>query len=360
MGHIRPSKSPFTLSIVLVKKKYGTLRMCIDYRMLNKKTIKNRESFYAKESKCALGMAKLLYLGHIISKEGVRMHPDKFWLYPISPNLFELHCDACGEGIGAVIMQDRHPIAYGSRKLRGPERSYSIYDKEMLAIMHAMTKFRQYLVGNKFCVKTDHNSLKHFLGQRDLNERQQKWVNKLQSYDFDISYVKGTQNIVVDALSRCPRLSSMATMYEDWKHLIIEKYAKNLWASSIVDGTVKDNRISRRVGQVAYELDLPTDSKVHNVFHVSCLKKALRQQIVPSAVPPPLDHEGKLMLVPEAILEFRERHLQRSVIREFFIKWKDLSIKDATWECDSILQHPALSVLEDKQILGGWNVMSPS
>ena len=50
-----------------------------------------------------------------------------------------------------------------SRNLNESERLYSIYDKEMLAIMHALTKFRQYLVGNKFVVKTDHNSLKYFL-----------------------------------------------------------------------------------------------------------------------------------------------------------------------------------------------------
>ena len=70
--------------------------------------------------------------------------------------------------------------------------------------MHALAKFRQYLVGRNFCIKTDHNSLKHFLGQRDLNDRQQKWVSKLQSYNFDITYFKGAQNIVADALSRSP------------------------------------------------------------------------------------------------------------------------------------------------------------
>lgn len=61
-------------------------------------------------------------------------------------------------------MQGKHPITYDSKKLRGPKRSYSIYDKEMLAIMHALAKFRQYLVGSKFVVKINNNSLRHFLG----------------------------------------------------------------------------------------------------------------------------------------------------------------------------------------------------
>jgi hypothetical protein len=84
---------------------------------------------------------------------------------------FTLECDASGEGIGAVLMQNRHPLAYESRKLRGPELLYNIYDKEMLAIMHALAKFRKYLVGARFVVKSDHNSLKYLLEQKDLNER---------------------------------------------------------------------------------------------------------------------------------------------------------------------------------------------
>jgi len=139
-------------------------------------------------------------------------------------------------------MQDKHPIAFESQKLRGLERCYSIYDKEMLAIMHALAKFRQYLVEGKFVVKSDHNSLKHFLSQKDLNDRQQKWVNKLQAYGFDIVFVKGKKNVVVDALSRRPHLCALGEIAEDWRDMISTEYAKDKWASRVVDGTICDNR----------------------------------------------------------------------------------------------------------------------
>ena len=93
-------------------------------------------------------------------------------------------------------------------------------------------------MGSKFIVKTSHNSLRHFLGRWDRNDRQQKWVRKLQSYDFDISFFKGSQNVVDDALSCRPHLSSMAEVSEDWSHLIVAKYAKDSWASSIIDGSL--------------------------------------------------------------------------------------------------------------------------
>jgi hypothetical protein len=60
---------------------------------------------------------------------------------------FTLESDASGEGIGFILMQNRNPLAYKSRKLGGPELIYNIYDKETLDIIHALAKFRQYLVG---------------------------------------------------------------------------------------------------------------------------------------------------------------------------------------------------------------------
>jgi hypothetical protein len=112
----------------------------------------------------------------------------------------------------------------------------------MLAIMHALTKFRQYLVGSRFVVKTDHNSLKYFLDQKDLSERQQKWVSKIQAFDFDIEYVKGKRNVVADALSRRPAGCSMMDICTDWKaHLLVE-YSKNKFSCEVLDGQVVDDR----------------------------------------------------------------------------------------------------------------------
>ena len=82
----------------------------------------------------------------------------------------------------------------------------------------------------------------------------------------------------------------------------------------------------RRVGEVAYELELPEGSKIHNVFHVSCLKKAVGQFINTSKELPPLDEEGQLELVPEEVLEFREQKLWSKVIRECFIRWRGLPV----------------------------------
>jgi hypothetical protein len=103
-------------------------------------------------------------------------------------------------------------------------------------------------------------------------------------------------------------------------------------------------RVIRRVGEVAYELELPEGSRIHNIFHVSCLKKALGQQVTTSTDLPPLDEEGQLVLTPEKIIDVRERRLRSRVIREYLVRWRDFPIEDATWEGEQILQHPRFGV----------------
>ena len=114
------------------------------------------------------------------------------------------------------------------------------------------------------------------------------------------------------------------------------------------------------MGEVAYELELPQESKIYNVFHVSSLKKTLGQHIAPSTELPPLDDEGLLILIPEQIIQTRERKLKNRVIREYLVQWKELLPEDATWEGEQVLQHPNLKLLEDKQSRTGRTVMSSS
>jgi len=83
------------------------------------------------------------------------------------PNLslpFTIECDASKIGVGVFIMQKGQKIAFESRKINTIERNFNIYDKEILSIMHALSKFRQYLVCGRFVVNTNHNSVRHFLG----------------------------------------------------------------------------------------------------------------------------------------------------------------------------------------------------
>ena len=115
---------------------------------------------------------------------------------------FIVECDASGNGIGAVLMQEGRPLAFESCQLKGKNLLKPIYEKEMMAILHAIKKWRPYLIGRHFKVKTDHESLKYFLEQRLSSEEQQKWVTKMLGYDFEIIYKKGKDNVVADALSR--------------------------------------------------------------------------------------------------------------------------------------------------------------
>lgn len=157
---------------------------------------------------------------------------------------FILECDASEEGIGVVLMQDKHLITHASLKLTQVERLYSIYDKEMLVIGHTLTKFRQNLVGAKFIVRTNHNSLRYFLDQRDLNERQQKWVIKIRAHDFDIEYVKGIYNVIANALSRKPSICLLSHISANWKAYLLVEYSKNTIACKLATSTMTNTRWS--------------------------------------------------------------------------------------------------------------------
>jgi hypothetical protein len=87
---------------------------------------------------------------------------------PDIEKLFDVYCDASGTGIGGVLMQDGHAIAYSSGQLRRHEEHYPTYGLELLAVVHTMKVWRHYLLGNLVHIYTDHKSLKYLFTQLDL------------------------------------------------------------------------------------------------------------------------------------------------------------------------------------------------
>ena len=103
------------------------------------------------------------------------------------------------------------------------------------------------------------------------------------------------------------------------------------------------SKVLQKIGTMAYKLKLPASSRVHPVFHVSCLKKVIGENILVQTILPELDVEGKIILVPEAVTETRNRQLRNRSISEYLIRWKNLPTEDSTWEDENFIhKHPYL------------------
>ena len=118
-------------------------------------------------------------------------------------------CDASDLWTGTCLSfgdmwEMAQPVAWDSVQLSPAEWNYPTHEKEMLAIVRALKKFRADLLGAHFVVYTDHHTLECFQKQRDLLEQQAQWQEFSTNYDFSIEYVKGGRNMVADALSWLP------------------------------------------------------------------------------------------------------------------------------------------------------------
>ncbi|XP_053274167.1 uncharacterized protein LOC128436464 [Pleuronectes platessa] len=120
---------------------------------------------------------------------------------------YVLHVDASLKGLGAVLYQEHseglRPVAFASRKLKTSERNYPVHQLEFLALKWAVVdKFHDYLYGVRFTVRTDNNPLTYVLSTAKLSAVGHRWLSALSTYDFDVQYRPGRQNIDADLLSR--------------------------------------------------------------------------------------------------------------------------------------------------------------
>jgi hypothetical protein len=127
-------------------------------------------------------------------KKRLTMSP--FLTMPKMEKLFLIYCDASGHGLGCVLMQDGHVVAYDSRLLRKHEEKYLTHDLELAVVVHALKIWRYYIIGKRCEVYSDHKSLKYIFTQPDLNLRQRRWLELIKDYDLGINYHPGKANVV--------------------------------------------------------------------------------------------------------------------------------------------------------------------
>ena len=122
---------------------------------------------------------------------------------------FTVEIDICHDGIGAVLMQQGQPIAYLSKALGEKHKALSIYEKEFLALIMAVERWRAYLQRQEFIIVTDHKSLAYLNEQNLHSEMQRKAMTRLMGLYFKIVYRQGKENVAADALSRVAHLMAL-------------------------------------------------------------------------------------------------------------------------------------------------------
>ena len=156
---------------------------------------------------------------------------------PIEGRKLKVSTDASDMCIGAVLQQQEEdgsfkPLAFESRKLNAAEKRYPVHERELLSIVHALKTWRHFLMGSKFTIETDHAPLRHFMSQRTLTGRQARWSLTLSEFDFDIVYVKGSENVVPDTLSR---INAVIQIGED------KPFLKRIQQSCLKDEKITNN-----------------------------------------------------------------------------------------------------------------------
>ncbi|KAM0929344.1 hypothetical protein ACQ4PT_001454 [Festuca glaucescens] len=156
---------------------------------------------------------------------------------------FIIETDACSRGVGAVLLQEDHPLAFISKALGPRHLGLSTYEKECLAILMAVDKWRSYLQHGEFIIRTDQRSLMHLDDKRLTTSWQHKALTKMLGLQYKIIYKKGVDNRVADALSR--------HIHGDTEELQVISACRPIWLEAVELGYTKDSEATQRLAQLA-------------------------------------------------------------------------------------------------------------
>jgi hypothetical protein len=156
---------------------------------------------------------------------------------------FMLEADASDYGIGAVLMQKGQPISFLSKSIGPRSAGLSTYDKEAMAIIEALKKWKHYFSASSLIIKTDQQSLKYIQDQKLTEGIQHKLLVKLLGYNYTVEYKKGKENKVADALSRV-------------KHRVLSMFSSSaipVWITEVIQSYKEDTKCQELMQQLIVE-----------------------------------------------------------------------------------------------------------
>ena len=228
---------------------------------------------------------------------------DQVLVLPDYDKQFIVTTDASGFAVGASLQQmddetkRLRPIAFFSKKLSEQEMRWAVYEQELYAIVLSLEEWRHYLVGRRFKLITDHQSLIHLKKQQHLTSKQSRWVERLSDFDYEAEYLPGKSNVVADALSRRADYDhrqelnalhvSSCNLNDSVLELIKEAQSRDPFCTSIFDGSLKDvdgqqvnveNGVVFKLGKAFIPNDRLLRTKLLEIYHDSSLSGHLGYQ----------------------------------------------------------------------------------
>ncbi|KAI3794973.1 hypothetical protein L1987_37615 [Smallanthus sonchifolius] len=306
--------------------------------------------------------------GHVVNEKGIHVDPSKveaikdqtapmtateesvfqllkqklcsapILVFPEGTDDFVVYYNTSIRGLGCALMQREKVITYASRQLKAYEKNYTTHDLELGDVVFALKICRHYLDDTKCTIYTDHKSLQHIFEQKELNIRQRRWIKLLNDHDCAIKYHPCKANVV--AALKEENLPLEATrgsnkVYHDLKVLYWWPKMKADIAT-YVSKCLTYAKIVKRIGPVAYQLDLPEGlSGVHDVFHVLNLKECLADETL--SVPLEelhIDEQLRFIEEPMEIMDREVKTLKHSKVPIVRVRWNSKRGPEFTWECE--------------------------